>query len=168
MEKIGIFYGSSTGLTASIAEKIHEKLGAENADLHDIRESTPKDIEKYNNLIFGSSTWGIGEVQDDWENFLPQLKKRDLKGKTIAIFGLGDQESYPDSFVDAIGVLHNEFKTSGCKFAGQWPADDYHFSFSHALQNGNFVGLPIDEETQPDKTDLRINKWIEQLRQDFK
>ncbi len=167
MEKIGIFYGSSTGLTASIAKKIHEKLGVENADLHDIRESTAEDIAQYNNLIFGSSTWGIGEIQDDWEIFLPRLNQINFNGKTLALFGLGDQESYPDSFVDAVGVLYNEFKNSGCKLTGEWPADNYHFSFSHALQNGKFVGLPIDEETQPDKTDLRINKWIEKIMQDF-
>ncbi len=167
METIGIFYGSSTGLTASIAQKIYEKLGDSNAELHDIKDCKIKDLDKYNNFILGSSTWGIGEIQDDWEIFLPELSGVNFEGKTAAIFGLGDQESYPDSFVDAIGVLHDELKKRGCKIIGEWPADEYDFSFSHALKQDKFVGLPVDEECQPDKTDSRIDQWLDLIKKDF-
>ena len=34
----------------------------------------------------------------------------DLSGKKVAVFGLGDQEAYPDTFVDGLGILANKVK----------------------------------------------------------
>ena len=47
------------------------------------------------------------------------------------------------------------------------PADGYEFDASEALVNGKFMGLPVDEDFEPELTDERVKKWIEQLRPDF-
>ena len=51
----------------------------------------------------------------------------DFSGKKVAIFGLGDQEGYPDTFVDAIGVLANIVREGGDAVVGQVSTDGYEF-----------------------------------------
>lgn len=62
-------------------------------------------IASYSNLVFGTSAWGIGDMQDDWERFIDELNEINFEGKKIALFGLGDQEEYPESFADGLGTL---------------------------------------------------------------
>ena len=71
MEKIGIFYGSTTGRTQEIAEAVAEKLG--NCDLIDVSNAKKDDLSKYSNLILASSTYGDGDLQSDWEDFAGNL-----------------------------------------------------------------------------------------------
>ena len=71
MQNIGIFYGSSTGNTEAAAEQLQKEFGADNARIFDVSDVKASDLEGYSNLIFGSSTWGIGDLQDDFEGFLP-------------------------------------------------------------------------------------------------
>lgn len=40
MKKIGIFYGSTTGITAEVAEDIADALGVDKKDLHTSSEQT--------------------------------------------------------------------------------------------------------------------------------
>jgi len=101
LKQAGIFYGSSSGKTATVASRIHEKLGTDKADLKDVEESSPEDLLNYEFLILGIPTWGIGNTQEDWDILLPLLEGLDLSGKKVALFGLGDQESYPGTFADA-------------------------------------------------------------------
>ena len=56
--KIGIFYGSSTGTTQSLAEQIALKTGVSKADTHDVADAAPDTIDGYDCLLLGSSTWG--------------------------------------------------------------------------------------------------------------
>ena len=89
----------------------------------------------------------------------------DLSGKTIALFGLGDQLGYGEWFQDALGMLHDAILPSGCKIVGYWPNEGYEFTASKALTEDKtqFVGLSLDDENQYDKTDARIEAWCEQL-----
>ncbi|WP_044214399.1 flavodoxin domain-containing protein, partial [Saccharicrinis fermentans] len=112
MEKTAVLVGSSTGNTESVGEKIVEKLG-NGAKLINVADASVAQIEDCKNLILGTSTWGVGDLQDDWEDFLPKLAQADLNGKTVALFGLGDAESYYDSFVDGIGTIYEEIKDKG-------------------------------------------------------
>mgnify|MGYP002461750743 FL=1 len=66
MKKIGIFYGSSTGTTESVAYTIAQKLGVASNDVHDASKLTGEMVKEYDVLVLGTSTWGCGEVQDDW------------------------------------------------------------------------------------------------------
>ena len=167
MEKTAIFFGSSGGVTESVAKQIAEKIGSE-VDVFDVANTSVSEVEKYQNLILGTSTWGIGDLQDDWEGFLPDLAKTNLNDKTVALFGLGDGESYPDSFVDGIGTIYEEIKDKGCAIVGQVDTEGYNFDDSKAVYEGKFVGLPIDEDNESDQTESRINSWVEQLLPDFK
>ena len=91
MEKIGIFYGSTTGITESVAYRLAELMHVKKEDIHDVARSKPSEIGQYELLLLGSSTWGSGDLQDDWYDFLDGIEILDLKDKTIALFGCGDQ-----------------------------------------------------------------------------
>lgn len=164
MKKAAIFYGSSSGTTEDIAGRIAGKLGIGSSDVFNVDSAKPEDTALYEVLILGSSTWGVGDLQDDWDGFLPKLKKIDLSGKYVAIFGTGDASSYCDSFCDAMGTIFNELSGTGCKFCGAVPTEDYSFDNSAAVVDGKFVGLPLDEVNEENETDSRIDRWIEQLK----
>ena len=165
-KKIGIFYGSSTGQTELVAEKLQKLLGEDKADLINVDLATKKDLEKYTYLIFGTPTWGVGEMQDDWEDFSEIVEKTDLKGKKIALFGLGDQDTYPESFADGVGMLYNKVKDKA-SIVGKWPKNGYTFYESEAYRDNSFVGLIIDQENQSSKTTERLEKWVEILNKEF-
>jgi len=161
MNKTIVVYGSSTGTCQAIAEKIASELGAETIDV----QKLDADVVKANqNLILGTSTWGAGEMQDDWYNGIKVLQGADLSGKTIALFGCGDCESYSDTFVGGMGELYNGIKDSGATFVGSVATDGYNFSDSDAVVDGEFVGLPIDDVNEDDKTDERISNWISSIK----
>jgi len=161
--RIGIFYGSSTGDTERVALLIQNKIGSEKTAIHNIIEAKAEELIFYPFLIFGISTWGIGKIQEDWELFLENLKKVECRGKKIALFGLGDQESYPDTFADAIGILYDILIASGYSVVGEWPVTGYNYFSSKAERNGKFVGLVLDERNQPELTEQRVSLWIKEL-----
>lgn len=168
MQNIGIFYGSSTGNTENAAIQIKQEFGNDIAQTFDVANTKASDIEQYSNIILGSSTWGIGEMQDDFETFLPKLAAADLEGKNVAIFGFGDQDTYPDSFVDAIGEIYEILEPKGCKIIGKTSTDSYDFDDSRAVVDDHFVGLALDEENQNELTDKRIKHWVEQLKYELR
>lgn len=161
MNKTIVIYGSSTGTCQSIAEKIASKLKVEAID---VQTQDAGVVDSYDNLIIGTSTWGAGELQDDWYDGLKLLQGANLSGKTIAIFGCGDCESYGDTFVSAMGELYNGLKGSGAAFIGRVPTAGYNFSDSEAVVDGEFVGLALDDVNEEDKTDERIDAWIESIK----
>jgi len=167
MKQIGIFYGSSSGNTESVAKQLQQTLGADRAQLHDVANAKSSDLEAYSILFLGSSTWGVGDLQDDFETFMGEISSANLEGKTVALFGCGDQDSYPDSFVDAMGQIYEAIKDKGCKIVGQIPTDGYTYDASQAEEGGQFVGLPLDEDNQDDLTAQRIADWVTQLEPNF-
>lgn len=166
MKKIGIFYGSNSGNTESVAQKLQDLLGAENADIVNISSSKAEDFDRYEYLIFGTSTWGLGDLQDDWESFLPALKKVNFAGKKVALFGVGDSMSYSDTFVDGMGELYDAIQGSA-SVVGFTAADEYSFDASKAQSGDQFVGLALDEDNESDKTDARLASWTEVLKKEF-
>ncbi|MBT9522915.1 MAG: flavodoxin, partial [Dechloromonas sp.] len=122
--------------------------------------------------IVGSPTLGDGELpgqsvglsQPSWEEFLPQLAGADLSGKTIAIFGLGDQKKYAEEFVDAIGLIHDAVVARGARVVGRWPTSGYEFTTSQAVDGDEFLGLALDQHHQPLLTEERVNTWLAQIQ----
>ncbi|GAL07526.1 flavodoxin 1 [Photobacterium aphoticum] len=102
-------------------------------------------------------------MQPDWDYFVPELEDADLNGKTVALFGLGDQVDYPDSFLDAMGDLAELIEKAGGQLVGAWSTEGYDFNDSRAVKDGQFVGLALDEDRQPELTDSRISTWLTQL-----
>lgn len=164
MQKVGIFYGSNSGNTEEVAQQIKDLIG--NAEVHDVGNASVKDLEQYENIIFGSSTWGSGDLQDDFDHFIDKISGADLSAKKVAIFGLGDSSSYGDTFCNSIGHIYNVIKDKA-QVVGSVSADDYSFEESEALIDGQFVGLPIDVDNESKKTDQRIEKWLEILKASF-
>lgn len=164
MKKTGIFYGSTTGTTESVARLIADKLGIAPADVHEVTQLDTALAESYEALILGTSTWGDGELQDDWYDGLKVLQGAHLSGKIVALFGCGDSESYSDTFCDAMGLLYEGLKDSGCTFVGAVDDSDYTYAASVAAADGKFVGLALDDVNESDRTDDRVSAWAAQLQ----
>lgn len=162
MEKIGIFYGSTEGNTEEIVKKIQKSMN--NAILHRVDKAIADDLANYDILIFATSTWNIGRLQEDWEVFIDILDEADFHGKRVAFIGVGDSECYRDTFVDGIGMIYERIANSGAGFFGAWPAEGYSFEASRGMVNGKFLGLVIDEDNEPEKTDARIAAWTKQIK----
>nr|WP_321451129.1 flavodoxin [uncultured Carboxylicivirga sp.] len=163
--KTAIFYGSSLGNTHFVAEKIQKNWpGADCRSVIDLRSS---DILKYDLIILGTSTWGVGNMQDDFEMFVDLLLSLDMKNKTFALFGCGDQQTYPDTFCNGMGSLYHLIADKGWKIIGSWSTDGYDFSESEAVIDDRFVGLALDEDNEPDMSDYRIEHWVAQLKKEL-
>lgn len=167
MSKIGVFFGSTTGTAEELAGKVAAELGVSSDCVHNVTEMNEDLVNAYDVLVLGSSTWGSGELQDDWYDGVKVLKACDLSHKCVALFGCGDSDSYADTFCDAIGIIYEELKDSKCRFCGATSTDGYTFDSSVAVVGGKFVGLPLDEVNEDGQTDGRIAAWCEQLKQEF-
>lgn len=164
---VGIVYGSNGGATERIAEMIQSRLGVE-SELHDIGRIDISKLTEYSHLIIGTSTWGEGELQDDWDNAFDEYKSVEFGGKTVAFFGTGDQEGYSDNFLDAMGTLYEIAINNGATVVGNnWSTDGYEFDESTAIENDAFVGLAIDEDNQDELTEERVDKWIKIIQPHF-
>lgn len=157
--KTGIFYGSTTGTTESVVDRVKALLDADVFTADNIDKA-----ENYDFVILATSTWGMGELQDEWIDGIEKLKNLNLSGKKVALIGVGDQEGFGDTFVDAIGIIYDEIKDKGITLVGKTSTDGYNFSSSRAVEDGEFLGLIIDENNQGELTEERINSWIEKVR----
>lgn len=166
MKKIGIFFGGKdNGSTMQVAEKIKAQFG-DQADIYNVAKSTKEDIEKYDNLILGTAAMGIGEMNKDWERFIETLVSVDLKAKKIALFGLGDQKLYPESFVDGMGTIYLRMPHKE-NIVGFTSTKGYTYYYSTAEIDEQFVGLAIDNDSQKDATEKRIADWVSTLKEIF-
>lgn len=157
-----IFFASSTGNSEEIANKIASKLG--DIEVFDLANTSIDKINDYDKIILGGSTWGDGELNDDWEDVWGDFCNLDLSNKTIALFGLGDQESYSDEFCSALGLIYEQVKSTNAKIIGFTSTQGYYHDASKAQIEDNFVGLIIDEDNQSDLTDERIENWVTDLK----
>ena len=159
---LAIVYGSSMGNTENAANLICEKLGIE-ADVLDVANTSADTINGYDKLICGTSTWNSGDMQDDWDSFdFGSLKNR---GKTVAVFGVGDSQGYSDEFCNGMAKLFDELKNAGANLVGEISADGYSFDESEALNNnGNFVGLALDYDNEEEMNEQRVDNWIKIIK----
>ncbi len=167
MEKVGVFYSFNTQKTKKIAEKIIEAFGLENVEAVNAENVTEEQFVKYNRLVLGVPTWFDGELPNYWDEFVPALEELDLTGKTIAIFGLGDQVGYPENFGDAVGLMANLLEGRNARIVGETSTEGYHFESSKALKNGKFQGLILDQENQARLTSDRVKEWVAQIKTSF-
>lgn len=157
--KTGIFYGSTTGVTESIAEKAGQLLEADVMPVSEIDK-----VEDYDFVIFATSTWGMGDLQDDWFGAIDILAGKNLTGKKVAFIGVGDQASFGDTFVDGIGTIYETIKDKGITLVGKTSTEGYSFSNSKAVVDDDFIGLVIDENNQSELTEERLNNWAEKVK----
>jgi len=160
MKKTIVVYGSSTGTCEGIAGEIASKLGVEAISVSDM---TAEVVADNDNLILGTSTWGAGEVQDDWYDGLNVIGASDLTGKTVAIFGCGDSASYSDTFCGGMAEIYNAVLAKGATVVGAVDASDYSYDDSEAVIDDKFVGLALDNDNEEYKTAARIDAWIKAI-----
>ena len=162
MATIGLFFGSTDGATAQIAERIRVLLAeaGHEAECYDVGEFFLEDMADFDHIILGVPTWNVGQLQADWDEVIDEFETLDLRGTDVAVFGLGDQIGYPDTFVDAIFFLADKAQSRGARIVGRWPTAGYQFERSWAVVDGDFVGLALDELNQPELTEPRLRRWL--------
>jgi len=150
---IGIYYGSSTGNTEAAANDIAAALGVDAANIHNVSDTDASTVADYDTLLLGSSTWGAGDLQDDWYDFLDNLKGQDLAGKKVALFGCGDSDGYADTFCGALVQIYDALLDTGATFVGAYEPEGYQVTDSELNRDGKFLGLALDaadEENNPE------------------
>lgn len=167
MKKIGLFYSFHTQKTAKVAEKIKKAFDEKGIEAINVEEVDEKTFLKYDNLILGVPTWFDGELPNYWDEFVPAIEDMDLKGKKVAIYGLGDQVNYPENFCDGIGIMGKLMEQQGAELVGFVSADDYNFESSRSVRSDKFAGLALDQENQARKTNKRIEDWVADLKKSF-
>ncbi len=159
-KSIKVIYGSSTGNTQRAAEAVAAGLGGSAVNITDAKaDDFSADL-----LILGTSTWGYGEMQDDWQNGMAKLDAADLAGRKVALFGLGDASGFADTYLNAMGELADKVKASGGEIVGRWSSAGYPHSGSTAEEGDSFVGLALDDDNEPAETPGRIERWCLQLK----
>jgi flavodoxin I len=166
MSKTAILYGPILGSVAKAAKVVATELP--HAQLIAVKDASIDTILEFDHIVMGISTigranWDSSHSDNDWDLFMARIEKMDWTGKTVAMFGLGDHLTYPENFVDALGWLYDKLAKQQAKIVGDTSPDGYDFTESAALRNGLFVGLPLDEDCEPELTLPRIQKWVAQL-----
>jgi len=164
-----IVYGSNTGVGQGVADDLKGLLGDLVDDVLNIAEIELDKILDYDKLIFGVSTWDIGELQYDWGDKADGLPGKDWAGKKVAFWGMGDAAGYPDTFVDAMGMVWAPMMQKGAELVGKVPVDGYEFESSRSLCDNRtkFVGLPLDNDNESEKTEERLAAWANQLKSEM-
>ncbi len=168
---LGIFFATTTGKTEDIADRLHDLLKSANApkDLADL-----PDISEFNDLdaiVCGIPTWNTGADSERsgtaWDSMLEDIGGLSLSGKKVAIFGLGDSSTYTENFCDAMEELHSYFQKAGATMVGYVEKSGYTFEDSKSVVGERFCGLPLDEDSESDLTDERLEKWAQQLKREI-
>ncbi len=115
MKKAIIIYGSTTGNTETLSKYVEKGLKASGIDVvvKNVTDSDPEELKDYDVIILGSSTWGDGELQDDFIPFEEKMRKIKLDGKKGAVFGPGNS-IYPQ-FCKAVDILEERLKSCGAQ-----------------------------------------------------
>lgn len=169
--QVGIFYAPSGGSVQKVARQIKQKLAEVQPDMQVISDIVPLQLLDYHNLVLvcstlGRNTWEM-EQKDPWSSFLPKMLRIRLDGRKVALVGLGDHVSYPNNFVDGMGILGQTVEEIGGKLIGATPTRNYIFNDSRALRDGKFIGLPLDEDYEAEKTEERLNGWVGNILQEI-
>lgn len=169
MAKVGIFFGSSSGVTRGAAELLADEFkGAELIDMEEDFDGIDQ-FEDFDVLLLGSSTWGQGDPQRDWVDPLYEITndQPDFSGKKVAFFGAGDQKTHGEHFLSALGKMHDLFTSLGASAYGFTSTSGYEYEFSLAEKEGKFCGLGIDDVNQEDLTEERVKEWASQLKSEM-
>lgn len=166
---IGLIFGSETGNTEEIADKIKTEWGDDQIEIHNIFNMELSIFEQYEILILGIPSWYDGQLQGDWETIFLDLEDLNFKDRIVAVYGLGDQQDWGDYYCDAMGALAEKVAEQGAILIGEWPVEGYDYVESLAInEDGHFYGLALDEDCQPDLSEERIKIWVAQLKNEIK
>lgn len=99
-----ILFGSQTGNARNLAQLIAEALHSHGvmAEVRDMGEYDPDDLQEISHLLIITSTYGDGEAPDnasEWMSYLKFAEELELSHMHYAVLGLGD--SYYPHFCQA-------------------------------------------------------------------
>jgi flavodoxin I len=172
--EIKLIYGSDTGNTEDVANMIVDVMmaseGREIIKIVTVEDLEPEDWKSHDIYFLGIPTWYDGELQSDWEEYFDEFTTIDFTGKTVALFGLGDQYTYATWFCDGIGILAKVIIGNGGKVIGYTEKDssyDFETKPKALVDDNTFYGLCIDQDNQEELTDNRVNKWVEKVKKEL-
>jgi len=168
MKKTAIIYSFNSNKTAKIAEQLKSTFNNDAIELVNAEDISVSTFLAYEQLILGVPTWFDGELPNYWDEFVPEIEDMDLKGKLIALYGLGDQKGYPENYQDAIGIMAELLEAQGAEIVGFTSTEGYVFESSRAVRDNLFLGLAIDFENQGSKIKTLVPAWVESLKKVFK
>ncbi|MCP3028533.1 flavodoxin [Halobacillus sp. A5] len=117
MPKVVVLFTSMSGNTEEIAEIIEAQLQALNVSVSlvqiDIDEFEVEDLLSYDAILFGTYTWGDGDLPYELEDFYEELADIDLSGKEAALFGSCDS-MYP-AYGGAVDKVEGQLTACGAK-----------------------------------------------------
>lgn len=144
MAKVLIIYGSSSGNTELTCQQIAEVLSSHRHKviLQRVENSDLTDLRKAKVCLFAAPTYEHGVIQHHFQPFLKELKDHDLKQKSMAVIGLGD-DKYDDHYnIESANILEKAIKESNGDI------------ICHALRINK---TPISQLSE------RITEWAEDL-----
>ena len=168
---IGIFYGSTYGNTSDAVKVLRlelEQIPGVRVSDRDIAFAKVAEMLEFDLVLIGSSTWYVGEVQDDWNYKHTDLAALAWNGKPVGLFGMGDQTTYAETFQDALGIIGEELEKGGAKLVGFTSAVGYSHTASKAQRGSQFIGLALDDDNDRKLTGPRIKAWVAQLARELK
>jgi len=109
-----VIYGSTTGNTEEISNYVVAGLKASGHEVtqKNVIDATVQELAGYDLIVFGSSTWNEGQLQDDFLPFYDQMVGINLTGKKAAVFGCGDS-IYGEHFCQSVNILEAKLKELG-------------------------------------------------------
>lgn len=143
MKKATIIFGSTTGNTEIVADQIAANLTGYEVQVVYVTDAKDDSLVQGADLvIYGCSTMGLGELQED---FVPYYENRMttalLKGKDVAVFGLGDKENYEDYFCWSADLLSKKVTACGA----------------------NLVCPPLKVDGEPADNEAAVTAWAKNL-----
>lgn len=68
-----------------------------------------------------------------------------------------------DTFCNAVGIIYKSLQPTGATFIGRYSDSVYHFEESEANENGEGLGLLLDEVNHSELTDERLKGWVAEI-----
>ncbi|MFG6150129.1 flavodoxin [Halobacillus sp. B23F22_1] len=106
---------SMSGNTEEMAEIIEEELKSNGLSVSsfqiDVDDIEAEELLKYDAILFGTYTWGDGDVPYELEDFVEDLKEVDLGGREVGLFGSCDS-MYP-VYGGAVDKFEKQFTDCG-------------------------------------------------------
>jgi flavodoxin I len=169
---IKLIYGSDTGKTEYVVDQYFipglEEIG--DLEYKNVNDLTEEDWSESDLFVLGIPTWYDGELQSDWEDYFETFKEIDFSGKSVAVFGLGDQIGYDEWFCDGVGILAEVVLENGGHVFGYTKKDesyDFDTTPKSLVNEDTFYGLCLDEDTQDELTKDRVSKWIDSVKKEI-
>jgi len=110
-----VAWASRTGNTATLAQRILEVLERHELTvaLIPVSQVDWSSLDQWSALVFGSPTYGSGDLHPDWDKPERILRDIDLTGWPTAVFGCGNPRYVTPWW--AVDILSNRLKNGGAR-----------------------------------------------------